>query len=336
MKKRLWLAGSGLVAFGITRVLISHKRSQSTQNITLGASFSAQYCRDLGLDSKNTLKILLSEVGVRRFRLMSHWNLLEYTRGQYDFRELDWQMDTVAQAGGTVSLTLGLRQPHYPECHMPEWARGLSKPERNKLLFQFIQAVVERYRRHPALESWQLENEAYLKHFGECADYDRTRIATEINMVAQLDPYHPLIMTMSDSFGLPIRGPRPDIYGFSLYRRMHHGHHYVDSPIPAWWYRLRAALIEHYFKRPVIIHELQTEPWGPGGTQHLSRPEQDKSMTADRLRDHVAFAAASGIRHIDLWGGEWWVWRRERYDDATLLVEAKRLFNNPSLAKERI
>lgn len=320
----------------ITGVVMKRlQRKGEKAKIKLGASFSVGYCRDLSLDYKETLRIFLNELQVRHLRLMGPWTDIEPNPGSYFFDDLDYQMNQANLRGAKVSLTLGLRQPHYPECHVPEWARKLSEAERAQPLLAFIEAVVIRYRNHPALESWQLENEALLKTFGQCTDYDRRRLFKELELVRRLDPNHPIIMTMSDNFGLPINGPWPDIYGFSLYRRFHRGHGYIDSPVPAFWYRFRARVIELIWKSPVIIHELQCEPWGPGGTQTLTRAEQDKSMDAERLLDHVTYAAATGIKHIDLWGGEWWVWRRENYGDDSLLSTAKRLYRNPELAKER-
>jgi hypothetical protein len=36
--------------------------------------------------------------------------------------------------------------------------------------------------------------------------------------------------------------------------------------------------------------------------------EQFKSMNAKRMRDRIAYAKATGMRTIDLWGAEWWYW----------------------------
>ncbi|HSH31776.1 MAG TPA: beta-galactosidase, partial [Candidatus Saccharimonadales bacterium] len=88
-----------------------------------GASFSVKYARDLGLDWRQVLTEALDDIGIRRFRLMSHWDLIEPQPGQYDFGDLDWQMDQVAARDGEVSITIGLRQPHHPECHQPAWAK---------------------------------------------------------------------------------------------------------------------------------------------------------------------------------------------------------------------
>jgi hypothetical protein len=317
----------GITSLVAADALLRYAKRRQGSEYRFGASFSAQYARDLGLPWHETLEAMLDDLGVRHLRLMSHWNQIEKQPGVYDFGELDWQMDEAAKRFATVSLCVGIRQPHYPECHEPEWVKLLDKHKRNESLLRFIRTVVERYRYHPALVSWQLENEAWNRNrtFGAACEYDRKRIKQEFSLVKTLDPKHPIIMTLADAYGLPLGKPRPDKWGTSLYMRMHHGHGYIDSAIPAWWYRLRAATIERYLKRPMFIHELQCEPWGPGGTQTLSITEQNKSMTAERMLRHVAFAKETGMREIDLWGAEWWYWRKS-VGDESLLEAARSVF----------
>jgi hypothetical protein len=86
-----------------------------------GVSFSLKQCRNFGLDPQQTLSWLIRQ-GWRRFRLMSYWDEHETTRGQYDFSELDWQIQRIEKAGGQVSLCLGVKQPRWPEYHWPSWA----------------------------------------------------------------------------------------------------------------------------------------------------------------------------------------------------------------------
>ncbi|MBW3538042.1 hypothetical protein KY386_00945 [Candidatus Parcubacteria bacterium] len=292
----------------------------------LGVSFSIKYCRDLGLDWQETLLALRDDLGVRRFRLMSYWDLTQPNPGEYRWGDLDRQMEAARQAGAVVTLAIGLRQPHYPECHPPPWVKDLSRDGRDEALCRFVSAVVERYRTHPALESWQLENEALNRGFGECGDYGRRRLRREFALVKRLDKLHPVIMSTSNSWGVPLRAPRPDVVGFSLYRRQHHRGRYVTSPWPDGLYRWRAQVVRHLLRRRVIIHELQAEPWGPGGTQTLSLGEQDRSMNVRQLQENLAFARATGIRPIDLWGAEWWYWRKLKHRDPSLWEAASRLF----------
>jgi hypothetical protein len=37
--------------------------------------------------------------------------------------------------------------------------------------------------------------------------------------------------------------------------------------------------------------------------------EQDKSMSGHQIRKNLKLAHKTGIKSIDLWGGEWWYYR---------------------------
>src|SRR4051812_23481470 len=108
-----------------------------------GVSFSLKQCRALGLDPTETLDWLIKQ-GWRRFRLMSYWDEHENQPGHYDFKALDKQLRQIAKAGGVVTLSLGARQPRWPENHWPQWAWQVSKAERTTTLLRFINTVVRR------------------------------------------------------------------------------------------------------------------------------------------------------------------------------------------------
>lgn len=296
---------------------------------TYGVSFSIKYCRELGLDWQKVYLALLTELGVKRFRLMSYWDLVEEQRGIYDFTDLDWQFEQARQHGAKITLAIGLRQPRYPECHLPEWHKQLSKAKQYECLFSFVKTVVRRYKTHSALISWQLENEALNHGIGTCSDYNRDRLVREYQMVKKLDQKHPVIMSTSNSWGLPLRKPRPDVVGFSLYLKRHYKNgRYYTSPLPARFYKLRAFIIKVLLKRPVIIHELQAEPWGPGATVNLSSAEQAKSMDVKQLQKILKIAQKTGIKYVDLWGAEWWYWRIQKYQDYSYWSAMQQVFNN--------
>lgn len=284
-----------------------------------GASFSAKYCRELGVDPTDTLRAGL-ELGIRRLRLMSYWNECENVRGIYDFEELDAQMNLAGSYGAKVSLCIGKRQPRWPECHAPEWALKLETHERRQALYAFVEVTARRYRGHPALESWQLENEAMLKSFGHCedGDYSRTRLGIELAIVRKTDPKHPVIMTLSDNWSFPVRGPRPDMYAFSVYIRVldRKGRH-VGTIFPWWWHRLRASIIQALTGTFVFLHELQAEPWGDRPLANMSDEAQDETMNPERFEYNIAFASKVHRHPTYLWGLEWWYWRKVvRGDDA--------------------
>jgi len=297
----------------------------------IGVSFSTKYSRELGIEPKAAFTALLSEMGIKKLRLMSYWDEHEPAPGQYNFDELDWLFDEAKNHGAKISLAVGLRQPRWPECHEPEWAKGLGEAERNTALQRYIDEVVNRYKSHPALVSWQLENEAQNRVFGNCTDHDRQRIINEYQRLKQLDTDHPVIMSLSDQHGLPVSQPVPDIYGISVYRVFYNklGYHgYITYPTPQWYHRLRKFVIEKWHNRPVIIHELQMEPWGPRSIPEMDTAEQNKSMDRQRMQKNFHFGQRIGTSTMYLWGAEWWYWRMAIKNDPSIWDTAKKLIRN--------
>lgn len=298
--------------------------------LSMGATFIPGYARYYELDPQETLTAIIDDLGVKRLRLVSYWSEIEKTQGTYDFSELDWQMKMAEEKGVKVSLALGLRQPRWPECHMPTWAEQLPGHGWYQPLENFIEATVNRYKDSPALESYQLENEFFLKVFGICYDFNRDRLIAEYNLVKSIDPVRPLVVTMSNNaIGTPVGEPTPDKWAMSIYKRVWDktiSRRYFEYPIPAWYYAFRAGFTELTRGRPVFIHELQTEAWTPdefGGTKYTPLFEQDKSMNAETLIDRLHYGKATGIRTIDLWGAEWWYWRKVKHNDPSLWDAAK-------------
>ena len=272
-----------------------------------GVSFSLKQCRNFGISPHETLSWLL-EKGFRRFRLMSYWDEHEKQPGKHDFKELDWQIAQIAAAGGEVTLCLGVRQPRWPENHWPTWAWKLVRAERSKALLQYVEKVVTRYKHEKIIVSYQLENEALLKSFGERPDIDRRRLRDEANLVKNLDPDTPLIMTTSTHWGIPLRRPIPDIIGFSYYHTVYSRKQYRTAGQQSWLHIWRAKAIRMLWGRESFIHELQLEPWGPQGIWHMPMAEQDRSMSPALIRRNIALARKVGLYPIDMWGAEWWYW----------------------------
>lgn len=285
---------------------------------TYGVSFSLKQCRAFNIDPSDTLAWLLKQ-GWRRFRLMSYWDEHEKQPGTYDFGALDAQIRQIHAAGGVVTLCLGARQPRWPENHWPDWAWKTSKAKRTTALLQYLQTVVERYKSESCIISYQLENEALLQSFGRRAEIDRKRLRAEFALVKRLDPKRPIIMSTSNSWGIPLRRPLPDIVGFSYYHTVWNrklsryttaGHHTLI-------HRIRATLIRVLLQRRSFIHELQCEPWGPKAIWEMSTTEQDKSMSIAQIHTSLAAAQSLAIYPVDLWGAEWWYWR-SKHGDSTI------------------
>ncbi len=290
----------------------------------VGMTFIPNYARYFDMDAKETMQKMIDELGIRQFRLVSYWKDIEKAEGTYDFTELDWQFEKANAAGAKVSLAIGLRQPRWPECHAPDWAQKDPLDVWYPKLKKYMTAVIARYGDNPALESYQLENEFFLKVFGICPDHSRWRLEDEFKMVKQLDTNTPVIISRSNNWiGLPLGDPRPDEFGISVYKRVWDKtltKRYFEYPLPAWFYSALAGGGEIMTGNDMIIHELQTEAWLPEGFNMKTAPIDEiyKSMNPTRLKNRIKYGVATGMRDVYLWGPEWWLYLKEKRNEPGL------------------
>jgi hypothetical protein len=318
--------------YGIARWYIA---SEAGKPMVYGTSFIPDYASSLGVDPQKTMDALINDVGVKRFRLVSYWSDIETSPGTYDWSQLDWEFAKANAAHATVTLSVGLRQPRWPECHAPSWI-DTSKPENTwyPQLSQFMQAVVNRYKSNPALVSYELENEYFLKAFGQCQNFDRQRLVNEFALVKKTDPKHPVIISRSNNgIGTPLYAPTPDEFGISIYKRVWDAgvtHRYIEYPQPAWYYGFLAGVQKITTGKDMIIHEMQAEAWPPHGMgiADTSLAEQNKSIDAKRLQGRFEFAKATGMKTADLWGSEYWYYRMEVLHDPSLWNVAKQEYSH--------
>lgn len=305
--------------------------TQKSKPLVIGTTFIPAYAQSLGLDPQATMDELIHDAGVKHFRLVSYWDQLEPSKGTYDFSELDWQFQKAEAAHAKISLSLGLRQPRWPECHLPTWAANEPETTWQSDLSNYIAAVVARYKNSPSLESYQLENEYFLKGFGLCNNYSRSRLVNEYNLVKKSDPQHLLIVSRSNNaLGFAMGDPKPDEYGISIYKRvwsMPIGR-YLEYPFPAWFYGFLAGTQKLYNGNDTMVHELQAEAWPPNGKSIMETPlaEQNKSFDATRFENRVEYGKATGMRTMYLWGSEYWYYRLTVLHDPSVWNVAKQAF----------
>ena len=310
---------------------------------TLGVTFIPDYAQSLGVDPQANMDALL-KIGVKNFRLVSYWSDIEQTPGHYDFSQLDWEFQKAEAAHAHITLTLGLRQPRWPECHYPDWA--VPSPNlpvygptlKTIALEKFISVVVQRYQHSPALQNYQLENEYFLKGFGICDQIpgaeDRSRLISEYKLVKQLDPNRQIIVARSNNaLGFPVGQPQPDEFGISVYKRVWNTipllRRYVEYPYPAWFYSYLAGVQKIFNHKDMIVDELQAEAWPPHGQTipNTSLAEQNKSFDAARFQSRIQYGKATGMRQINLWGAEYWYYRLVVLHDDSLWKVAQQNFS---------
>lgn len=299
---------------------------QATGDIVWGVTFSHTFAEHLGLPWRETYIAILDDLGARNIRIPVYWTEIERAQGVYDFSDYDWMMDEAEKRNAQITLVVGQRVPRWPECHVPQWAKRLSPEERNTSLRYAITEIVARYKNNSALVRWQVENEPFLPHFGECPPPDAKDLDAEIALVRFLDPNRPIIVTDSGELSVWVSAyKRADIFGTTMYRTVWSSLlsptlGYITYPLPPKFFWLKANIMRAiYGNKPIIVSELQTEPWGPEFFRiaKMTREERAFSMTPERFSDNIAYARSAGFSEVYLWGVEWWYFLKVREGDSS-------------------
>ncbi|MFH0791613.1 MAG: beta-galactosidase [bacterium] len=331
--KKLAAFATPIVIFSILFVLYSlysWSVAVTPKDIVWGVNFSQKHARQMGLNWQDVYRAIINDLKMKNIKTAVHWDLIEPKEGQYDFRDLDWQIELANKANVKITPIIGIKTSRWPECHLPDWARDQSKGEQQEAVLKLITQIVTRYRESPVIKYWQVENEPFLK-FGVCPWIDEDFLKKEVALVHSLDEYNPVMITDSGEWSLWFRAARTgDIVGSTMYRRVwiSERNTYAKYIFPPLYYRLRVGLIKTIFNKSVICGELQAEPWGPRLLYDVSLEEQNKTMNLEYFRDNIRFARSTGMAEFYLWGSEWWYFMKEKgypeiWEEAKLLFDIK-------------
>jgi hypothetical protein len=301
-------------------------KTKPAEKIEWGVVFSQKHAQLLGLDWKKTYLQILEDLKAKNLKIITHWDLIEPKNNQFNFEDLDWQIKKAKENKANLILVIGLKTGRWPECHLPDWAKNLSQEELNQEVLDLVQNIILRYQKEPQIVAWQIENEPFFP-FGECPEIKRDFVRREINLVKSLDK-RPIIFGDSGEFSFWIEAARlGDIVSTTLHRRVYFKEfeRYITYPFPPVYYWRKAKLIEFFFKKKVIIGELQAEPWCKNLIYNCDLREQEITMDFKKFKENIDFAKKTGLDTIYLWGVEWWYWLKEKGDER-ILDEAKTLF----------
>lgn len=287
------------------------------ERITYGMSFNTFYAEELGLDWRETYDAILDELGVRHLRLAAHWPMVEPGDGEYDFSELDYQMDRAEAVGADVILAIGRRLPRWPECHIPGWAKDMSWEEQQEHIIEYLETVVTRYQDRPNIIYWQVENEPYLNIFANehCGDLDEAFLEREIALVRELDPTRQILVTDSGNLGKWAGAyQNGDAFGTSVYVYFWNPElGQFKTALPPWFYRFKESMISlAYGEKPTYLIELSAEPWLLEPITNVDVETQYSRMDVDKIREIIDYAKDTRYPRQYLWGAEWWYWLKQK------------------------
>jgi hypothetical protein len=331
MKKMLKLIGLFILIIIILIVIffvyINLPVKKQNDKAKLGVTFSNRYAKDIGINWQEAYLAMLDDLGVKKIRIPVYWDLVENIEGQYDFSEIDWQLQEAKKRNAEIILAFGQKVPRWPECFIPKWANE-NDAKRKESLIRFVGVVAERYKNNPEIKYWQVENEPFL-NFGICPKIDPNLLDSEIATVRKIDRKKKMIITDSGELSLWVSAAkRADVFGTTMYRNIYNEKvGYYTYPIGPRFFKLKYKLINFFAsQRNAIVIELQAEPWIAGWTINATLDEQFKSMNEDKLRENVIYARQVGFPEIYLWGVEWWYWLKVQKNYPAIWDTAKELF----------
>lgn len=306
-------------------------KSRPAEKMVWGVDFSQKHAKYLGLDWKKVYLAVFDDLGARNLKISAYWDLIESEEGKYNFEDLDWQIKEAEKQRAKIILAIGLKVPRWPECHMPDWANGLSKKEQQTRISKLVEEIVLRYKDSPAINIWQIENEPFFP-FGKCPWTDKEFLKEEIKLARSLDNHrHRVLISDSGEGSFWINAAKlGDMVGTTMYKRAWFSQFgfYIRYPLPPVFYGRKAAIIKKLFGKRVICVELQAEPWCPVLLYDCPTEEQQKTMNFEQFQKNIEFAKKTGFDEFYLWGVEWWYWMREKQNNSAIWDEAKNLFIN--------
>lgn len=338
-----------LVLFSIVFTFFFIGTPPQAEQVKWGVNFSSKHAWLLGLDWREVYTALLDDLGAKRIKVITYWDMIEDKQGKYNFEEVDWQIQEAEKRNAKILLVIGMKTPRWPECHIPLWAKGLSKEKQQEHILKLIENIVIRYEDSFPVQDgdngnidaipvqdgidtiwgWQVENEPFFP-FGDCPWADREFVKKEVELVKSLDSKNrPILISDSGEGSFWITAAKTgDMVGTTLYKKVwaRQINRYISYPIPAVFYWRKAQIIKKLFNKKVIGVELQAEPWGPTLLYDSSLQEQSKSMNLEQFKYVVNFAKKTGLDEFYFWGAEWWYLMKTEHNQPEIWNEAKNLF----------
>src|SRR3989344_1386272 len=118
---------------------------QLPTNHSFGVTFSPMYATYLGLDWQKTYISILDDLKVKNLRIPTYWSKIEKDQGKYDFSEVDFMVSEAQKSGAKITLVVGIKQPRWPEYHIPDWAKNLTTNQKQERILKLTTEIINRY-----------------------------------------------------------------------------------------------------------------------------------------------------------------------------------------------
>ncbi len=284
-----------------------------------------------------TLGTLLSGLGAGHVRISVQWSEVEPIDGQFDFSLIDALLAEAERHNANILLTVGMKGQRHPEYYIPDWVLARSRPpdggvpSDDPLIRERALRMVETVVRHtavsPAIDSWAAENEPFVVS-GRSSDWRLTPewVAAVRDTIRANDPRErPVVAAHAQHF---VRDRRwqdaleaGDVLGTSIYPFRNYSVLGIDMVVPILEIGPIAPNYAHQRReaedagKEFWITEMQAEPWIDGDPRLVGPGNASPNLSEDKFRKNVEYARRTGAQRVYLWGAEWWLFQRERYND---------------------
>jgi hypothetical protein len=327
--KKIFKFFSIIIIFLFVCFILSRGKIYSKEDLKYGITFSKKQAESLGFEWKKVYLAVLDDLGAKKIRLPAYWDQVELDGGKFFWDDMDWQVSEAQKREAEIILAVGGRLPRWPECHFPGWTKDFSKEDREQKILAYIEETVKRYNGNKAIVAWQVENEPFLSHFGDCPELDKNFLDKEIGLVKKLDS-RPIVITDSGELSTWIPAfRRANIFGTTMYLDTYSSHlkTYIHYPIKPGFFRFKKNVASLFAKpEKSVVIELQAEPWAPVPYQNASQEDRDRTMNLEKFKKIIDFSSKTGFNEFYLWGVEWWYWEKEVNNNPAVWEEAKKLF----------
>jgi len=295
----------------------------------LGFTFSIKYCENIGLNWKQTLKLILESYPWEYIRLPIYWDKVETQKGKLDYTSIKEQLEIVSQYKIKIIPVIGYRNPRWPERHGPNWLDYMSHQDFNKELLRWIEQCINELRPNHSISTWQIENEPLENNWGETGFNVSEFYTQEIELVKTLDHRECLITygfkPWSKTFKNP---PSEDIIGLDIYSKLGIKKFgkiwYLDMfylPEKTILNRIQQDIeFAKQHNTKIWITELQAEPWDAVEGVLFNKNQWSKTITPNRFSKILDLSKKANISTTLVWGVEWW-WTLDKEDRSEFLYQ---------------
>ena len=286
--KRIKIFFVVLILFLFAIFLASRGHVYKKAELEYGVTFSKKQAQNLGFNWREVYLSVFDDLGVKKIRLPAYWDEVESQEGSFFWEDLDWQINEATKRQAKVILAVGARLPRWPECHLPDWTRGRLKAQIENKTLDYITKVIERYKGNKQITAWQIENEPFLSHFGDCPKFDKKFLDQEIILARSIDS-RSVVITDSGELSIWLGAARrADIFGTTMYLDTYSKFFksYIHYPIAPGFFRFKKNLVRFFAKpKDWIVIELQAEPWGTKPYQQLSQTDRYRPMNLEKFKN---------------------------------------------------